>query len=449
MGSVGRLRNVVLASAILILLLAISACGGDEQEQQSKKLTYWVPQEADSLEQDEAIFNKVVGDFEKQKGITVEVKAISWDDLYQDILTAITSGQGPDVLNIGNTWAASLQATGAFVPFDEEAMAKIGGEDKFVPAAMSSTGAPGQPPGSVPLYLLPDPVLYYNKAMFEEAGLQRPPKTWDGFIEVGKEFTKDTDGDGESDQWGVVTQAGDLYGNLHKAFVLSQQYGGQWFDKNGKPTFVSPENVDAVKLYVDLIAKDKILPPRMASAGEGTESVSDFVNGKAAMMISPSTTTASLESRGMKTDEYGLAPLPVLDPLPAGGEPAVGYVSGTNTVVFKNASNQELALDFVKYLTSSEKQVELSQAYGSLFPAVNEALEKPAFQGGQMDVFTEILKNSAPLPQVPQEGEFETFVGKAVSKLIQQAATTGSVTESDVRTELEAAQERIKAGGGG
>jgi multiple sugar transport system substrate-binding protein len=167
------------------------------------------------------------------------------------------------------------------------------------------------------------------------------------------------------------------------------------------------------------------------------------------MMIQPSTSTATLESRGMKTDEYGLAPFPVLDPLPAGGEPAVGYVSGTNTVVFKNASNQELALEFVKYLTSTEKQVELSQAYGSLFPAVTEALEEPAFQGGQMDVFTEILRNSAPLPQVPEEGEFETFVGKAVTNLIQKAATTGSVTESDIKAELEAAQQRIKAGGGG
>jgi multiple sugar transport system substrate-binding protein len=93
-----RLRNVVLASAILALLLTISACGGSEQ-QQSKTLTYWVPQEADSLEEDEANFNKIVEDFEKQEGVTVKVKAISWDDLYQDILTAITSGQGPDVLN--------------------------------------------------------------------------------------------------------------------------------------------------------------------------------------------------------------------------------------------------------------------------------------------------------------------------------------------------------------
>jgi multiple sugar transport system substrate-binding protein len=328
-------------------------------------------------------------------------------------------------------------------------MAKIGGEDKFVPAAMSSTGASGQPPGSLPLYLLPDPVLFYNKAMFKEAGIQQPPKTWDEFIEVGKEFTKDTDGDGEPDQWGVVTQAGDLYGNLHKAFVLSEQYGGQWFDSNGEPTFVQPENVDGIKLYVDLMAEYKILPPKMASASAGTESESEFANGNAAMMIQPSTSTTTLESRGMNTDEYGIAPFPVLDPLPAGGEPAVGYVSGSNIVVFKNASNQELALDFVKYMTSTEKQVELSQVYGSLFPAVNAALEKPEFQGGQMDVFTEILRNSAPLPQVPQEGEFETFVGKAVTNSIQQAATTGNVTESDIKAELEAAQQRLKAGEGG
>jgi hypothetical protein len=48
-----RLRNVVLVAAILALLLTIIGCGGTEQEQQSKTLTYWVPQEADSLEHDE------------------------------------------------------------------------------------------------------------------------------------------------------------------------------------------------------------------------------------------------------------------------------------------------------------------------------------------------------------------------------------------------------------
>ena len=56
--------------------------------------------------------------FEKQTGIKVNLQVIGWPDLYNKILAATTSGQGPDVLNIGNTWAPSLQATGAFMPFD-------------------------------------------------------------------------------------------------------------------------------------------------------------------------------------------------------------------------------------------------------------------------------------------------------------------------------------------
>ena len=58
--------------------------------------------------------------FEKQTGIKVNLQVIGWPDLLNKILAATTSGQGPDVLNIGNTWAPSLQATGAFLPFDDK-----------------------------------------------------------------------------------------------------------------------------------------------------------------------------------------------------------------------------------------------------------------------------------------------------------------------------------------
>ncbi|MDQ0297071.1 hypothetical protein J2S52_005110 [Streptomyces sp. DSM 41037] len=42
-----------------------------------------------------------------------------WSDLLNRILAAATSGQGPDVLNIGNTWSSSLQATGALLPWGQ------------------------------------------------------------------------------------------------------------------------------------------------------------------------------------------------------------------------------------------------------------------------------------------------------------------------------------------
>ena len=62
------------------------------------------------------------------------------------------SGKGPDVLNIGNTWSASLQATGAFLPFTSSVMNQIGGSSRFLAGSLSATGAAGKPPTAVPLY---------------------------------------------------------------------------------------------------------------------------------------------------------------------------------------------------------------------------------------------------------------------------------------------------------
>ena len=50
-------------------------------------------------------------------------------------------------------------------------------------------------------------VLFYNTEMFKAAGLNpdKPPKTWDEFLQYAKKLTRDTDGDGKVDQWGFGT----------------------------------------------------------------------------------------------------------------------------------------------------------------------------------------------------------------------------------------------------
>lgn len=44
--------------------------------------------------------------FQQQTGIKVNIEVIPWQSPLNRILSAATSGQGPDVINIGNTWAA-------------------------------------------------------------------------------------------------------------------------------------------------------------------------------------------------------------------------------------------------------------------------------------------------------------------------------------------------------
>ena len=108
------------------LLLAATACGGGSStdgggsNDSPKTLTYWASNQGASIEVDKKVLQPELDKFEKETGIEVKLEVVPWSDLLNRILTATTSGQGPDVLNIGNTWSASLQATGALLPWNAE-----------------------------------------------------------------------------------------------------------------------------------------------------------------------------------------------------------------------------------------------------------------------------------------------------------------------------------------
>src|ERR1700709_1985407 len=153
-----------IAAAVALVAAGCSGSGGSGDSPSGSTITYWASNQGTSLDNDKQVLTPVLNDFTKQTGVKVKLEVIGWNDLQTRIQTAVTSGQGPDVLNIGNTWAASLQATGAFLPYDDANMKAIGGSDKFVKTALETGGAPGKPVTSVPLYGLAYG-LYYNKAL--------------------------------------------------------------------------------------------------------------------------------------------------------------------------------------------------------------------------------------------------------------------------------------------
>ena len=414
-------------------------CGG-RSEGGANTLTYWASNQGATIDQDKRILGKALEEFKKQSGISVNFKVIPWSDLYNNILTATTSGEGPDVLNIGNTWSASLQATGAFLPFDGERLGKIGGKGKFVSSSFAASGAPGKTPTSVPLYGL-SYGLFYNRKMLEEVGISAPPETWDDFVAAAKELTQ------PPNRWGMALEGASVTENAHWAFFLGKQYGGSLFTEGGKPTFDSPEIVSAVTQYVNFLGRDKIASPSCAEYSDGISGPTDFANDKAAMIVYQNNAERVLTTSGMSEDDYGVAKVPLPDPLPQGGEPVMSHVAGINLSVFNNAANQEGALEFVKFLTSAEQQVELNQSFGSL-PVTQEARETPQFSSGKLKVFNEILANNAePMPLIPEEAQMETLIGDAVKQLFAKAATSGSVSESEVKDQLAEANQKMASGG--
>lgn len=433
-----RIRAAASGAVVVSLLTAATACGGGSStgggsNESPKTLTYWASNQGPSIEADKKILQPELDKFEKKTGIKVKLEVVPWSDLLTRIMTATTSGQGPDVLNIGNTWSASLQATGALLPWDEKNLAKIGGRDRFVESALGSTGAEGQDPAAVPLYSMAY-ALYYNKKMFADAGIEGPPATWDELVATGKKISKD-------DKWGLGAEGSNLSNNIHQVFVLGKQHGADFFDAQGKADFTSDGAVKAVKQYVDLMAADKVVAPGNAEYAQN-QSLSDFSKGKTAMVLWQAAAT-TFKAQGMKDEDWGVAPVPVQSGTPGQDTSVNSMVAGINMAVFKNTKNLDGALEFVKFMTSDEEQKHLCSTYGSI-PPVKAAQSDPAFDRPELKVLRDTLATSAaPLPQVPDESQFETAVGTAVKNLFAQAASGKQPTEADVEAELTKAQQQM------
>ncbi|WP_405061850.1 sugar ABC transporter substrate-binding protein [Kribbella sp. NBC_01505] len=436
-----RLRSLVAAVAATALGVGLAACGGGDSGSGSsgsggdQTLTYWASNQGTSLDNDKQVLTPVLEQFTKDTGIKVNLEVIGWNDLQTRIQTAITSGQAPDVVNIGNTWAASLQATKAFLPFDGDAMTAIGGKDKFVPTALATGGKAGEDVTSVPLYGLAYG-LYYNKAMFAAAKVE-PPKTWEEMVAAAQKLTNPA-----KNQWGMALAAGSYTENVHFAFINAAQNKADWFDADGKPTFTGDGNVQGVLRYLDLMQKDKVANPSNAQYDNGTKSVNDFATKKVAMVINQNNADSSIVANGMKAGEYGVVPFPS----PAGGEQVASHVAGINLSVFKNTKHKDAALKFVKYMTDATTQTTLGKPFSSL-PVLKDA--KPVFttDATEAATFQDIYNTkSKPLPLVPAEDQFESTVGKAMNGLFAKIATGGTVSADDVKAALKTAEDQVAAG---
>ncbi|HXP55359.1 MAG TPA: sugar ABC transporter substrate-binding protein [Streptosporangiaceae bacterium] len=437
-----RITRVSAAAAAAATACAlVAACGGGSStggtgggsgSTKNATITYWASNQGASLQADYNTLNPELKKFKQQTGITVKLQVIGWADLLNRILAATTSGQGPDVVNIGNTWSASLQATGAFLPMTTSTLSQIGGSAKFLTSAMGSTGAAGQTPIAVPIYSLAYG-LYYNKAEFKAAGISTPPATWDQVVADGKKLTK-------GGNYGLAIEGANPSENIHNVFILSKQKGGSFFDSSGNPTFTTAANVAAVQQWVNFMATDKIVNPGDAEYDQN-QSVADFAKGKAAMLLWQAAGT-TLKADGMSPDAWGVAAPPVESGTPSASNPD-SMVAGINIAVFKASKNQAAALKFVKFMTSQSESTLLNGKYGSITP-VKAALSATPAATQEQTVLRNVLSNSAtPLPQVAKEAQFETAVGGAVKTLFADAAAGKPVSAATVKQQLSSAQQQM------
>ncbi len=188
----------------------------------------------------------------------IEIQLESVPDSYgEKLLTQFAAGEAPDIFQVGDGDVARFVKQGAIENLDPF----ITGDspldlDSFFPGVL----AIGQIEGST--YLLTKDysplVIYYNKDLFDANGVPYPEEgwTWDDFVSKAAALTKDLDGDGQTDQWGI--QLPDHWGDPGwwrgvSPIVFSN--GGDLLNQDGTTTdgyMNSAETVGAIEAYIDL-----------------------------------------------------------------------------------------------------------------------------------------------------------------------------------------------------
>ena len=163
-------------------------------------------------------------------------------------------------------------------------------------------------------------VVYYNKDLFKEAGVAEPKEgwKWDDMVAAAKKLTKDSNGDGKAEVYGLGIEASII---RVAPFVWSN--GGELVDDDEKPTHFTldtPEAQDALERFLQLHVTDKVTPSDEEVEAEDDET--RFQNGRMAMVLSSRRATPTF--RTIQDFDWDVAALPAAHG--AGGHPPLRRV---------------------------------------------------------------------------------------------------------------------------
>jgi multiple sugar transport system substrate-binding protein len=245
-----------MKKALGVFLLAtltgsiLFAAGGSQQATAGTKvinLWYW-DQNAD------AVYDQLISEFQQQNpGVRVNKVLSPWADYWTKLQTALPTGTGPDVFWLNHPNAVSYLPTGYIM--DLEGIAgdirfENFNENFYKPFVYQNKRY------GVPIFY-DSIVLFYNKALFDKAGVAYPNAnwTWADFRDAAAKLTI-KDGNTTS-QYGVIISSDPQDGFSNYVY----QNGGKIFsDDHMKLALNSPEGREAIQFQLDLIHKEGFAP---------------------------------------------------------------------------------------------------------------------------------------------------------------------------------------------
>ncbi|MDY3244785.1 MAG: ABC transporter substrate-binding protein [Candidatus Limiplasma sp.] len=360
----------------------------------------------------------------------IQVEAVytgNYDDTVTAIQTAIQGGNAPDLFVSLATQRFTMASTKMAMPLDDLIAADPEGQafvDDFIDGFMLDSYVDGQT-YSIP-FQRSTMVMFYNKDAFNEVGLdpEAPPANWTEMVEYAQKLTND-----KRYGVGIALNSGSAQWAFTGFSLENCTNGVGLMNPNGKEVyFNTPENIEALQLWLDLQNKYNCMAPGIV---QWTDLPTQFLAGEVAMIYH---TTGNLTNiKNNATFDFGVCFMPA-------GRQYGAPTGGGNFYITNGISEerQQAAWKYIKFMCETERAAQWSIDTGYV------ATRNSCYE-------TELLKDyyaSFPQALVAYEQlqyaqpELTTYSAAEMWRILNdniQAAVTGEMTAAEA---MEAAQEQ-------
>ena len=369
--------KVALAAVTVAAVgLALSGCtseGGATAD--DGPLTVWIMGDSGTN------FEQLVAPWVEESGTEVEVVAVPWDGIDERLTTAVASGSGPDVLQVGLSKLRTYADAGALLALDEQLGDHPGlAAENFAEGIGGEASAVAGEIVSIP-WVSDTRVLFTRTDILAENGIDAPPTTWEQLRADAKTLA----GRGEG-QYGYYIPQWDS----PLPVVMTWSNGGDIVDADGNVDFDTPEFNEAVDLHTGLYADGSVPTNSDFDQAQG------FISGVAPMLISGPYLAKTIADSAPELDGKWQ-----VTTVPEGSASATSLFAGSNLAVWHNSTQVDASLDLIEFLSEPETQLEWYAINGEL-PTTVEALENEEFLSDPLvATYADQLADSRILPLVP------------------------------------------------
>ena len=370
------------------------------------------------------VWKQIVADFEAANpNIKVNVEVSDWDSYWSKLKTQLAAGTPPDVFAMDAPLYLDYQSRGVLLNLQPYLDKNPDMLKDVYPQTLSAYKTPDG------YYGLPRDfqtiVLFYNKDMFDKAGVAYPTAdwTWDDLRAAAKKLTKDTNGDGKTDQYGFIFDQWDMEVGWSEALW---SYGGDIISPDHTKTLIGePKARQAWQLLNDMVFVDKSVPDANTIGQYGGDL---FQAGVAAMTPMGHWAVPGYNTAGFKFDVV---------PMPKGPAGPATSVNSAGFVVAKASKNPDAAFAFIQFAISKAGQTRLAQL-GFAVPVLKTVAESPDFleqKGSSLNqkVFLDSLAFAHMKPVFKGYDEWASTVGDGMGAVWRGEAQLGPTLDDIIK----------------